>query len=195
MKSETIAVLIVLVAVGLVIIFFFVYLHPIEESKVELPSGGEINVIQTSNFTPLISAGQNICEGCHLSGKKYIPQAYEVKQHVEGGFYCPECHKIDHNTHPINRNVTCERCHGTTNPTVPQFVNGTIVCGQCHDFPDAMEPSGGNLITIHRPRNVDCIKCHLDSSESCLKCHNEIKNNTQWETRLAHFNTLLKTMQ
>ncbi len=197
MKSETVVGLIILAAVAFVVIFFSVYLHnkSFEEAKFELPPGGVINGTQTSNFTPLISAGQNICEGCHLSGKKYIPQAYEVKQHVDGGAYCLECHKIDHNTHPINNNVTCERCHGTTSPTVPQFINGTIVCVQCHNFPDAMEPSGGNLITIHRPRNVDCIKCHLDSSESCLKCHSEIKNNTKWETRLAHFNTLLKAMQ
>ncbi len=197
MKSKTVAGLIVLAAVGLVIIFFSIYLHnkSLQESKVESLSGEEANGTQASNFTPLVLSGQDICEGCHLSGKKYIPQAYEVKQHVDGGAYCLICHKNIHNTHPINQNVTCERCHGTTSPSVPQFVNGTIVCGQCHNFPDALEPSGGNLIVIHRPRNVDCIKCHLDSSESCLKCHNEIKNNTKWETRLAHFNTLLKTMQ
>ncbi len=187
--------LIILVVVGLFIgIIFSIYSSnksSLEESKVEV----ETNGIQTSNFTPLVSAGQNICEGCHLSGKKYIPQAYEVKQHAEGSVYCLKCHKIDHNTHPINQDVTCERCHGTTSPTVPRFVNGTIVCAQCHDFPDPLKPSGGNLIVIHRPRNVDCARCHLDSSESCLKCHDEIKNNTRWETRLTHFSTLLKTMQ
>ncbi len=196
MKSETVISLIIVAAAALVVIFFFVYSHnkySPDETKVELPSGGETNGTQSSNFTPLVLAGQPICESCHLSGKKYIPQAYEVKQHVEGGAYCLKCHKINHDTHPINKNVTCERCHGTTSPSVPQFVNGSIVCVQCHNFPDAMEPSGGNLIVIHRQRNVDCIKCHLDSSESCLKCHSEIKNNTKWETRLAHFNTLMKT--
>jgi hypothetical protein len=191
MKAEIIIGLIVLAAVGFVIIFFSIYLHnksPLEESKVELPSTEtQGNDIQTSNFTRLVSAGQNICEGCHLSGKTYIPQAYDVKQHVEGGAYCLKCHKIDHKTHPINNNVTCEGCHGTTSPQVPEFRNGTIVCAQCHDFPDPLKPSNGNLIVIHRPRNVDCISCHLDSSESCLKCHNEIKNNTKWETRLNHF--------
>jgi hypothetical protein len=200
MNAETVIGLIVLVVIGLVIGIFFSIYSPnrssLEESKVESSSAGtQTENIQTSNFTPLILAGQNICEGCHLSGKKYIPQAYEVKQHVEGGAYCLKCHKIDHNIHPINKYVTCERCHGPTSPTVPQFVNGTIVCAECHDFPDPLKPSNGNLLVIHRPRNVDCISCHLDSSESCFKCHNEIKNDTKWETRLTHFNTLLKTLQ
>jgi hypothetical protein len=164
---------------------------PPEESP---PAEAQKKEIQTTNFTVLVSMGQNICEGCHLSGKRYIPQAYQVKQHVGGSAYCLECHTIYHNIHPINKNVTCERCHGLTGQ-IPAFRNGTITCAECHDFPDPLKPSYGNLVVIHRPRNVDCAKCHLDASDSCLKCHNEIKSDTKWEKRLAHFNTILKTVR
>ncbi len=196
-KAEILVSLVVLVVIGFVIgIFLSVYSpgtssHMAEES----PSTGkdvQAGATQTPNFTITIPSGQNICEGCHLSGKKFIPQAYNVKQHVEGGAYCLECHKIDHNVHPINNNVTCERCHGTKAPQMPVFRNGTIACAECHDYPDPMKPSDGNLVVIHRPRSVDCTRCHTDS---CLNCHNEMKNNAKWEKRLGHFRALLKTVQ
>lgn len=196
-KAEIIVSLIVLVVVGFVIgIFLSLYSpgtssHPAEESS---STGKDVQAgaAQTPNFTITIPSGQNICEGCHLSGKKFIPQAYNVKQHVEGGAYCLECHKIDHNVHPINNNVTCERCHGTKAPQMPVFRNGTIACAECHDYPDPMKPSNGNLVVIHRPRNVDCTRCHTDS---CLNCHSEIKNNAKWDKRLGHFRALLKTVR
>ena len=193
-KVEIIVSLIVLAAVGLAIGIIF-SLYSLEESEVtgsSYPAKKEMMVKETpaSNFTVLIPMGQNICEGCHLSGKKFIPQAYEAKPHVEGGAYCLRCHKIDHNTHPINNNVTCERCHGTTTPQLPTFQNGTISCAECHDYPDPLKASNGNLIVIHRPRNIDCTRCHTDT---CLTCHNEIKSDKNWEKRLNHFNTLLNT--
>lgn len=196
-KAEILVSLIVLVVIGFVIgIFLSVYSpgtssHLAEESS---STGKDVQTgaVQTSNFTITVPSGQNICEGCHLSGKKAVPQAYNVKQHVGGGAYCLDCHKIDHNVHPTNNNVTCERCHGTKSPQVPVFRNGTIACAECHDYPDPMKPSNGNLIVIHRPRGVDCTKCHTDS---CLKCHNEIKNDTKWEKRLGHFQALLGTVQ
>jgi hypothetical protein len=196
-KAEILVSLIVLVVIGFVIgIFLSVYSpgtssHLAEESS---STGKDVQTgaIQTPNFTITVPSGQNICEGCHLSGKKFIPQAYNVKQHAEGGAYCLDCHKIDHDIHPINNNVTCERCHGTKAPQVPVFRNGTIACAECHDYPDPMKPSNGNLVVIHRPRGVDCTRCHTDS---CLKCHNEIKNDTKWEKRLGHFKALLGTVQ
>lgn len=200
-KAEILISLIVLVVIGFVIgIFLSVYSpgtssHLAEESssteeaqREEAQRGN----IQAQDFTITVPSGQNICEGCHLSGKKSIPQAYNLRQHVEGGAYCLDCHKIDHNVHPINKNVTCERCHGTKAPQVPVFRNGTIVCAECHDYPDPMNASNGNLVVIHRPRSVDCTRCHTDS---CLKCHNEVKNDTKWEKRLGHFRALLKTVQ
>ncbi len=194
MKAETVIGLIVLVVFGLVIGVLFSMYPPDEPPEEETAPITQATEMQTSNFTRLVTMGQNMCEGCHLSGKKFIPQAYQVKQHVEGGAYCLECHTIDHNTHPMspaNKNVTCERCHGIKGQ-IPAFLNGTIVCAECHDFPDALKPSDGNLVVIHRPRNVDCTACHIASSGSCLKCHDEIKGDKKWEQRLNHFNTLLK---
>ena len=192
-KAEIVIIIIVLAVIGFVIGTFLSVYSPAKPAKEEPPLPEETSTknMQVSNFTLIVPSGQNICEGCHLSGKKAIPQAYEIKQHVEGGAYCLECHKIDHKVHPINNNVTCERCHGTKAPQIPEFRNGTIVCAECHDFPDPLKPSNGNLIVIHRPRNVDCTRCHTDS---CLKCHNEIKNNEKWDKRLAHFRALIKTV-
>lgn len=189
-KAEIIIGLIVLVAAGLVAGIFLSVYSPDTAIQGKSPKVEDATLTenQNSNFTILISSEQNICEGCHLSGKKYVPQAYNMKQHVEGGAYCLECHKIDHNVHPINNNVTCERCHGTKAPQIPVFRNGTIACAECHNYPNPMNASNGNLIVIHRPRNVDCTRCHTDS---CLKCHNEIKNDTKWEKRLGHFKALL----
>lgn len=205
MKAETIISLVILVVFGLTVgILFSVYSHDrqlnIKSDKI-LKSAGEAYAdgeSQVSNFTKLVSSGKNICEGCHLSGKKIYPQAYEVKQHVEGGAYCLACHKIDHNVHPMSprdKNVTCERCHGSVSPQKPAFRDGTISCAECHDYPDPLKPSNGNLIVIHRERNVDCIRCHLDSSDFCLKCHTEVKSDYKWQKRLGHFNTIVKTAQ
>ncbi len=203
MKAENVIGLVVLVVIGLVTgIFFSIYSpdkSPPGEDMQPAEKENQTKEMQTSNFTRLVLMGQNVCEGCHLSGKKFIPQAYEVKQHVEGSAYCLECHTIDHNVHPMspaNKNVTCERCHGSATPQIPAFRNGTIECAQCHDFPDALKPSDGNLAVIHRPRNVDCTRCHIgDSSGSCLKCHTSVKSDKKWEKRLTHFNTVSKTVQ
>lgn len=192
-KAEILVGLIVLVIIGFMIgIFLSVYSPDTSSHLEDLSKDKQKEAVQTPNFTITVSSGQNICEGCHLSGKRAVPQAYSVKQHVEGGAYCLDCHKIDHNVHPINNNVTCERCHGTKSPQLPIFRNGTIACAECHDYPDPMKPSNGNLIAIHRPRGVDCIRCHTNS---CLNCHDEIKNNTKWEKRLGHFKALLGAVQ
>lgn len=134
-----------------------------------------------------VTVSGDVCGGCHLSGKPFIPQAMKVNGHTGGGAYCLTCHKISHEIHPINNNVTCEKCHGTT-PGMPVFVNGSISCNNCHDYPDPLLPSGGNLITIHRERGVACTKCHTDE---CRKCHAEIGTDEQWEKRLTHFRTIM----
>lgn len=198
MKAENIIVLVILLVAGLVSgIFFSMQPDKSPQNKglpAETPKAEET---PASNFTMLVSMGQNVCEGCHLSGKKFVPQAFQLRQHAEGGRYCLECHKIDHNVHPMspaNKNVTCERCHGTT-AQIPKFRNGTISCVECHDFPDPLQPSGGNLVVIHRPRNTGCTQCHIGSYDTCLMCHDEIKSDEKWQKRFAHFDTILKTMQ
>lgn len=195
-KAEVVIGIVVLAVVGLVI-GIFLSINPINPPakpiKEEAPKEALPVSTQTSNFTMIVSSSGSICEGCHLSGKKVAPQAYGIKQHVEGGAYCMECHKIDHSTHPVNDNVTCERCHGSaTTPQIPAFRDGNISCAKCHDYPDPLKASNGNLVVIHRPRNVDCTKCHVDS---CLKCHAEIKSDKKWEKRLGHFTALLKNVQ
>ncbi|MCZ7356114.1 MAG: hypothetical protein O8C66_07165 [Candidatus Methanoperedens sp.] len=140
---------------------------------------------QGGNFTVLVSKG--VCEGCHMSGKPSIPQALTVTPHVNGGAYCLICHKISHEVHPINKNVTCEKCHGTS-PTKPVYINGNISCNNCHDYPDPLLPSKGNLITIHIPRGVTCSSCHTDE---CTKCHAEVGTSERWEKRMNHFRTIL----
>jgi hypothetical protein len=155
-------------------------------------SAQKINNQNISN-TNMLGTNLNVCEGCHLSGKSSIPQALTVKPHIEGGKYCLECHNFSHSMHPINNNVTCGKCHGDikNNIIIPRFINGNIVCNNCHDYPDALKPSLGNLITIHRLRNVSCITCH---AVRCINCHKEIGSSERWNNRFNHFNTILGTL-
>jgi hypothetical protein len=134
-----------------------------------------------SNYTILVP--KDVCEGCHMSGKPFIPQAESAKPHVNGGAYCLTCHQISHEKHPLNKDVTCEKCHGTS-PTKPVYFNGSISCNNCHDYPDPLLPSKGNLITIHRPRGVTCNTCHTDT---CTKCHTELGTSERWVKRMDHF--------
>lgn len=140
-----------------------------------------------SNYTIMVS--KDVCEGCHMSGKPFIPQAVTVQQHVKGGAYCLECHKISHESHPVNQNVTCQKCHGSS-PAIPVFINGSISCNNCHDYPDPLRPSMGNLITIHRPRGISCNNCHTDQ---CIRCHPDGGGGPRWDKRLLHFRTIVKT--
>jgi hypothetical protein len=134
-----------------------------------------------NNYTVLVN--KDVCEGCHMSGKPSIPQAESAIPHVNGGAYCLSCHQISHEKHPINNDVTCEKCHGTT-PGKPVYSNGSISCNNCHDYPDPLLPSKGNLITVHRPRGVSCNNCH---TEKCSKCHTQIGTGERWVKRMEHF--------
>lgn len=147
------------------------------------------NISETSNEETNLDqiVTKNVCEGCHMSGKGSVPQALNVKPHLDGGMFCLTCHNFSHDTHPINKDVTCEKCHGSRNESIP--VSGpNIVCINCHNYPNPLEKSMGNLVTIHRPREISCINCHVDT---CTKCHKVIGNDTRWENRIAHFNTIL----
>jgi hypothetical protein len=134
-----------------------------------------------SNFTLMVP--KDVCEGCHMSGKPFIPQALTLEPHKNGGMYCLTCHEISHEKHPMDKNVTCEKCHGT-GATKPVYINGYIQCNDCHNYPDALIPSEGNIITIHRPRGISCNTCH---TENCTKCHSELGTSERWIKRLNHF--------
>ncbi|MCX9029534.1 MAG: hypothetical protein OIN86_15310 [Candidatus Methanoperedens sp.] len=139
-----------------------------------------------SNYTVIVP--KDLCEGCHMSGKPFIPQASTVEPHQNGGMFCLSCHVISHEKHPMNENVTCEKCHGTS-ATKPVYVNGYISCNDCHNYPDPLQPSKGNIITIHRQRGISCNTCHTDS---CTKCHSEMGTSERWIKRLDHFNLVAK---
>jgi len=189
LKAETFIGLSILVAVGLIIGIFFSPgsgdKSPEDYHAEELTSVEQNNTV--SDFTRFVSMRKNICEGCHLSGKKFIPQAYEIEQHVKGGAYCLKCHTISHERHPVNQNVTCEKCHGKITPQIPSPLDGKIVCNNCHAFPNPLLPSYGNLIKIHRPRGINCIACHT----GCTRCHEKILINEKWNRRLKHINSFI----
>ena len=188
-KEVIFFILIVSVVIG-ISLGFVIPAIIVQKPQIEVGSdkpGINENYINYTNFTQLISTSGNMCEDCHFSGKKYIPQAYGIKGHVEGGAFCLKCHKITHEKHPVNDNVTCASCHGETYPKIPTPLDGKISCNNCHAYPDALSPSYGNLVGIHNPRGVSCISCHIN----CVNCHERIPDNDRWNKRNAHFNTLL----
>ncbi len=100
----------------------------------------------------------NRCENCHMKNKPGVPAATTVHNNMSR--YCLYCHTIDHNTHPMPEDgVPCKSCHGEEQ-TVPSIEQMTTNCGNCHNYPDPLKRSNGNIVTIHRPRNVSCIECH-----------------------------------
>lgn len=139
----------------------------------------------SSNFTLMVP--KDICEACHMSGKPFIPQALTIEPHQNGGQFCLKCHVISHEKHPMNDNVTCEKCHATA--TKPVYENGFISCNNCHNYPDPLQPSQGNLITIHRQRGISCNTCHTDS---CTRCHSEVGTSERWIKRIEHFKVVAK---
>jgi hypothetical protein len=188
--------LVVVIAVFLILLFLINHEgrsgkyepQAVSSEKNEKIEAMNSDIQETSNYTVLVS--KNVCEGCHMSGKRSIPQALTVSPHQNGGAYCLSCHVFSHQEHPMSdRGVKCEDCHGKkANPEKPVYSNGSIPCNNCHNYPDALSPSGGNLITIHRPRGISCIKCHADN---CLKCHTEVGTSARWEKRLDHFKVLV----
>ena len=186
-------ILAVMIIVILAILLLFVNKEPI---PVRQPSNATLynNDNRTTDNESInnLFIQENTCEGCHMSGKSSIPQATKIGVHINAGIYCLVCHNFSHDRHPIDKNVTCEKCHEGKNATRPIFTNGSIICNNCHNYPDPLIPSYGNIITIHRPRNVSCIICHADK---CTKCHTDIGTNEKWEKRLIHFRTILGTLR
>ncbi len=190
MKSNRNILLLITITVIFLMLLFVINQNEHEEQigPTAVPQNSSmIKGEPASNSTVFVS--REVCEGCHMSEKPFIPQAMSVKPHVNGGAYCLTCHRITHESHPIDSNVTCEKCHGTT-PAKPAFINGSITCNNCHDYPDPLIPSNGNLITIHRPRGITCNNCHTDQ---CIKCHPDGGAGQIWEKRLTHLRTIMKT--
>jgi len=160
--NKNILILIMVMAAFMLLLFFVS-----QEEKTTQPERQtiiketpQIKDEPVNNYSLMVPG--DVCEGCHMSGKSSVPQALTAIPHLKGGLYCLTCHVISHEKHPMDRNVTCEKCHGST-PTKPEIINGEISCNNCHNYPDTLTPSKGNIITIHRPRGVSCNSCHTDN--------------------------------
>jgi hypothetical protein len=172
--------------------FFLVLLFALDQ-EMNFEEPGKINYENVPSYQPVsnyaIYVSQDICEGCHISDKSFVPQALSIEPHKNGGFYCLKCHIISHEIHPINMNVTCEKCHGS-DPSKPVVANKNMTCNNCHGYPDPLLPSNGNIIMIHRQRGISCNNCHADR---CVKCHDKILDTQRWEKRQAHLRAILMT--
>lgn len=184
-------ILILVIVTALFLALLFLINQEGKNIDYEIPAKNKTRIAEqsisnsNSNFTLMVP--KDVCEGCHMSGKPFIPQALTIEPHQNGGQYCLSCHVISHEKHPMNDNVTCEKCHTTA--TKPVYENGYISCNNCHNFPDPLQPSQGNLITIHRQRGISCNTCHTDS---CTKCHSEVGTSERWVKRMDHFKVVAK---
>lgn len=189
MKTDTNIILLVMVTAAILFLLFLINQEGNTGNYEPRTIVKENTIIidkSASNYTVIVS--KDVCEGCHMSGKPFIPQALTLEPHKNGGMYCLTCHEISHEKHPMDDNVTCEKCHGKS-ASKPVYINGYIQCNDCHDYPDALIPSKGNIITIHRPRGISCNTCHTDS---CTKCHLEIGTSERWIKRLDHFKAVAR---
>src|SRR5450759_4465593 len=126
--------LVVVIAVFLILLFLINHEgrsgkyepQAVSSEKNEKIEAMNSDIQETSNYTVLVS--KNVCEGCHMSGKRSIPQALTVSPHQNGGAYCLSCHVFSHQEHPMSdRGVKCEDCHGKkANPEKPVYSNGSI---------------------------------------------------------------------
>ncbi len=101
------------------------------------------------------------CELCHTNSQNLEP-------HLNGGKLCINCHGSQVHSIHIGTgtvNLNCDTCHGSP-PKVPKVEKGEgpghySVCEQCHaPPPDNLQPSNGNLVTIHLSRSKYCTNCH-----------------------------------
>lgn len=101
------------------------------------------------------------CELCHKKSQ-------EIKQHLEGGKFCIDCHGGSvHNIHVGlgTIDIGCNSCHGFP-PDLPVMLQGTgpgsySICESCHAAPpNSYKPSFGNLVSIHFSRGKHCVHCH-----------------------------------
>ena len=111
--------------------------------------------------TPSTSVATIKCELCHVNSQNLVP-------HQNGGKLCINCHGSQVHSIHIGTgtvNLNCDLCHGSP-PKVPKVEPGEgpghfSVCEKCHaPPPDNLQPSNGNLVTIHLSRSKYCTNCH-----------------------------------
>lgn len=111
--------------------------------------------------------GQKIdCKLCHI-------QPENLTKHIKGGDYCGACHGTElHSLHikDTTANLTCTTCHGSSHQTIPEKLpDHSSICDTCHGYPDPLQPSFGNMITIHVTRGYTCDVCHVQDIQSLHK--------------------------
>lgn len=156
---------VIIIVVLIIIAFSSITSEPnqifVENKTITAPAPTEpLPTPQTPTSTPGIIAQEptNACENCHMKGKPGVPAAESVHENMSR--YCLYCHTIDHDTHPMSGDgVPCNGCHGEEQ-TVPSIEENATNCGKCHNYPDPLRTSNGNIVTIHRPRNISCVECH-----------------------------------
>ncbi len=124
-----------------------------------------VNPGGTPTTSPPVTAPTSVatikCELCHTNAQNLVP-------HLNGGKLCINCHGSQVHSIHIGTgtvNLNCDLCHGSP-PKVPKVEPGEgpghySVCEKCHAAPpDNLQPSNGNLITIHLSRSKYCTNCH-----------------------------------
>ncbi len=102
------------------------------------------------------------CRLCHIHPEN-------LTRHINGGNYCAACHgTLLHSLHikDTTSSLTCNTCHGS-NQAIPEKLPGhPVICDACHGYPDPLQPSYGNIITIHITRGFTCDVCHVQDIQS-----------------------------
>jgi len=95
------------------------------------------------------------CLACHTGLE-------DLDAHKHGGDICNRCHGLNKDVHEIHRGptTTCTLCHSEL-PEIPEPIDEHAVCESCHNSPNSLEPSNGNLVNIHMSRGLICTDCHL----------------------------------
>lgn len=115
---------------------------------------------------PEVPAGAVDCGACHAEATDYVA-------HVKGGRTdapgrnCFSCHTSDvHGIHVGEGTIqlNCDVCHVGSAGTFekPTAEPPDTTCEQCHDPVNPVEPSNGNLVTIHLGRDRPCTVCHTE---------------------------------
>lgn len=131
----------------------------------------EVDEVFIPEFEPILE--QTIdCKICHVKPEK-------VTKHIHGGDYCEPCHGNElHNIHikDASTNISCVVCHFGESFLPEKLPDHTSVCDTCHGYPDPVQPSYGNIITIHATRGHACTICHIQDIQTLHE--DSLKNST-----------------
>lgn len=150
-RNLIMAILIAIIVIGALVIALPSFDGVQDEGPVQTPV-----ITPTPPTEPTQAPPMRIdCGMCHQGTERLAP-------HIEGGDYCRDCHgSSDTDVHMFHPSQGCKDCHSGMPPKVPMVEEGQVSCELCHAYPDASEPSYGNLVNIHIPRGLDCQICHI----------------------------------